>query len=381
MATNLAAMKQTQGSSVASVANHPILSKTTYLYKRKDLLGAGIPGHMTVEREIRTATVMLMQSKDLQAATPDSFYTAVSIAVNSGVGLGSGKGYLVAYKGKCSYVPGWKGLVDLVSRTGRGTVWTGVVHKGDDFDYALGDSPFCRHRPGDNEDHKDITHYYAIGRVKGSEWPIIAVWSVAKVGKHLKQYNKVGAGHYAHKDENNMEMYGRKVVLLQVLKYMPQSQDLENAIAADTAAETNKSLTIDGNFMFVNEDDDAPDTSEVQQDSKPAQPRPTTSTRKAVHDDAPIDIPGDDERSDQQQTAAQRPQSASNGLTFAAVNDRMIKAKDVDMLDAEADLIKEVDPAFQDELRGIYEARREQLDNPAPATRPAARPRPAMNLE
>lgn len=258
---NLQEMKNAaqQGTNaVAQRQNHPILGKTDYLEKRKELLGAGIPGHMVVEREIRTAAVMLMNSKDLQQATPSSFYNAVSVAVNSGIGLGNGKGYLVAYKGNCSYVPGWKGLVDLVSRTGRASVWTGVVHRGDHFEYALGDSPFLNHRPGENEEHKDITHYYAIGRVKGSEWPIVEVWTVAKVVKHLNKYNKVGGRHYALKDDNNMEMYARKVVLLQALKYLPQSQDLENAINAEIAHETGKNATIDGNFVFVNEMDDMP---------------------------------------------------------------------------------------------------------------------------
>jgi recombination protein RecT len=262
MATNLQDIKADQQAGTNELARraaHPITGKTDYLDKRKDLLGAGIPGHMTVEREIRTATVMLMQSKDLQAATPLSFYVAVSIAINSGIGLGNGKGYLVAYKGNVSYVPGWKGLIDLVNRTGRASAWTGVVRKGDHFAYQLGDSPFLEHRPGDSEEHADITHYYAIGRVKGAEFPHVVVWSVAKVIKHLNQYNKVGGKHYAAKNDDNIEAYGRKVVLLQVIKYLPTSVELENAVAAENASASGKAAhvenTIDGNFVFIDEED------------------------------------------------------------------------------------------------------------------------------
>lgn len=271
MATDLKDMQADQAANETALARraaHPITGKTDFLEKRKDLLGAGIPGHMTVEREIRTATVMLMQSKDLQAATPQSFYVATSIAINSGIGLGNGKGYLVAYKGNVSYVPGWKGLIDLVNRTGRASAWTGVVHKGDHFEYALGDSPFLEHKPGDNEEHKAITHYYAIGRVKGSEWPHIVVWSVNKVIKHLNTYNKVGAKHYAVKNDDNMEAYGRKVVLLQVIKYLPTSVELENATAANNAYESGKSATventIDGNFVYLDEGDDAEQPGEAE---------------------------------------------------------------------------------------------------------------------
>lgn len=256
--TEMKAAQQKGTNAVAERKNHPVLGKTDLLEARKDLLGAGLPGGMNVEREIRTATIMLMGSKELKEASPASFYTAVSIALNSGIGLGRGRGYLVAYKGNCSFVPDWRGLVDLVSRSGRATVWTGVVHKGDIFEYELGDSPFLKHKPGDSDEHADITHYYSVGRVKDSQWPIIEVWSVNKVKKHLAKYNKVGNSHYAKKDDNNFEMYGRKVVLLQVLKYLPQSQDLQNALTADMAHDIGANATIEGNFVYVNDIDDMP---------------------------------------------------------------------------------------------------------------------------
>lgn len=238
---------------IAKAANHPIQGKVMLLDQKKELLGAGIPGHMMVEREIRSAVIALANSKDLQASTPASFYTAVSVAINSGIGLGRGMGYLVAYKGNCQYVPGWRGLTDLVTRSGRASVWTGIVRKGDTFDYALGDSPFLTHKPGDSEEFKDITHYYSVGRVKGSDYPIIEVWSANRVAKHLAKYNKVGGRHYALKDDNNMEHYGRKVVLLQVIKYLPQSQEIANALAAEAAHEAGKQNVIDGNMVWIDE--------------------------------------------------------------------------------------------------------------------------------
>lgn len=258
---------------IAKKYDHPIQGKVLILDEKKELLGAGIPGHMMVEREIRSAVIALANSKDLQAATPASFYTAVSVAINSGIGLGRGMGYLVAYKGNCQYVPGWRGLTDLVTRSGRASVWTGVVRKGDTFDYALGDSPFLTHKPGDSEEHKDITHYYSVGRVKGSDYPVIEVWSANRVAKHLAKFNKVGTRHYALKDDNNFEHYGRKVVLLQVIKYLPQSQEIANALAADAAHEAGKQTVIDGNMVWIDEqgyDDAGPLAAEVHEE--PAAP-------------------------------------------------------------------------------------------------------------
>ncbi|KVD80765.1 hypothetical protein WS62_25940 [Burkholderia sp. ABCPW 14] len=156
------------------------------------------------------------------------------------------------YGRTCQFVPGWKGLVDLVSRSGRATVWTGTVFEGDEFDYALGDSPFIRHRPGEENDPDKITHVYAVGRVNGSEYPVIEVWTIRKIWKHRDKYNKVGAKHYSFRDP---EMYARKVPLLQVLKYMPKSIELQNAMAIANAADNGHHAVIDGNFVTVTDPD------------------------------------------------------------------------------------------------------------------------------
>jgi recombination protein RecT len=399
MATNLqelAADQQAGTNELARRAAHPITGKTDYLEKRKDLLGAGIPGHMTVEREMRTATVMLMQSKDLQAASPLSFYVAVSIAINSGIGLGNGKGYLVAYKGNVSYVPGWKGLIDLVNRTGRASAWTGVVRKGDQFEYQLGDSPYLKHKPGDSEEHADITHYYAVGRVKGAEYPHLVVWSVAKVHKHLKEYNKVGGKHYAAKNDDNFEAYGRKVVLLQVIKYLPTSVELENAVAAENANASGKAAhvenTIDGNFVFIDEED--ADAGQDQQEEHPRTDAPAPTA--AATEEKPT--PNERRRADAETVEVREAQAATSTASAAPkpgaltpeaseqYERLMVQLNRAGNLNQLADVYELVGEVQNDELRGtlnkLYQQRlgemtpKEQAPKAdAPAAGPAKRTR------
>lgn len=396
MATELKDMQADQAANenaLARRAAHPITGKMDLLEQRKNLLGAGIPGHMTVEREIRTAAVMLMQpqAKELRAATPQSFYTAVSVAINSGIGLGNGKGYLVAYKGNVQYVPGWKGLIDLVQRTGRASAWTGVVHKGDHFDYALGDSPFLEHKPGDNEEHADITHYYAIGRVKGSDWPHVVVWSVNKTIKHLNTYNKVGGKHYAVQTDDNMEAYGRKVVLLQVIKYLPTSVELENAIAAENANASGKGVkvenTIDGNFVYIDEDD-----GEAEQPGE-AEPIPRTDRQPAAEEVQPskrdiqretaetVDVREAKPAAQAEPAAADQqrqqitPEDAENYERVAAALQKALTLSQLadahDMIDAVANA------SLRKELNVMYRANMAELSKAKPAAPAAAEEKPA----
>jgi recombination protein RecT len=106
----------------------------------------------------------------------------------------------------------------------------------------MGDSPFVKHIPMGEDDPEKITHVYAVGRVKGSEWPVIEVWPIAKVKKHRDRYNRQGNKHYSFRE---WEMYARKIPLLQVLKYLPSSPELEAAmVLANT--ENDQHLTLEG---------------------------------------------------------------------------------------------------------------------------------------
>lgn len=205
------------------------------LDKFKGEIARALPRHMNADRLARIALTCFRQAPALGRCDPKSVFAAVIMASQLGLepGIG-GQAYLIPYGTECQFVPGWQGLVDLVSRAGRASVWTGAVYEGDEFDYALGDSPFVLHKPSGDEDESKLTHVYAIGRIDGAKWPIIEVWPIAKVIRHRDRYNKVGKKHYSFQ---HLEMYGRKVALLQVMKYMPKSVELQTAIALEHAAE------------------------------------------------------------------------------------------------------------------------------------------------
>lgn len=227
-----------------------------FLQKHKGQLEAALPKHLNADRLARIALTEFSKNPALQKCTPKSIFASLIIAGQLGLEPGvNGQGYLVPYKENCTFVPGWKGLVDLVSRSGRATVWTGAVYEGDDFDYMLGANPYCNHRPNGEFDPNKMTHVYAIGKVNGAEMPVIEVWTVKRVKAHFEKtvVNVLKPNHYSKK---HFEMYARKVVLLQVLKYMPQSVELNNAIAVADNAEMGKSITIDGDFVVVNDEAD-----------------------------------------------------------------------------------------------------------------------------
>ena len=215
----------------------------------KTQVALALPAHLNSDRFTRLVLTAFSTSPALQDCEPRSILSAVMVAAQMGLEIGvSGQGWLIPYKKTCTFVPGWQGIVDIVNRSGRATVWTGAVFDGDSFDFALGDSPFVRHQPCGEDDPKKLTHVYAIGKVRGNDLPVIEVWPMRKCEKHFKAMNKVGERHYAHK---HWEMYCRKLPLLQVCKYMPKSIELASAIDASHAHESGAPVTLEGDFVFA----------------------------------------------------------------------------------------------------------------------------------
>lgn len=221
-------------------------------------IARALPKHLNPDRMARIALTAFRRTPKLAECDPRSVFAAVIQASQLGLEPDTlGRAYLIPYKvnkklpsGKweshmeCQFIPGWKGLVELMNRSGQGTAWTGAVYEGDEFDFSLGDSPRVRHIPSGEYTDNKLRHVYAVGRPKGCEWPIIEVWTLDRVRVHRDRYNKVGEKHYSFE---NMEMYARKVVLLQVLKYMPLSPDLIATMEMSHAADAgNQGLTIEG---------------------------------------------------------------------------------------------------------------------------------------
>ena len=230
-------------------AKNPVTAFGGFLEKFKPQLSLALPKHMNADRMARLALTAFSTTPALQQCTPQSIAASIMVAGQLGLEPGvNGAGYLIPYKSTCTFVPGWKGLVDLVSRSGRGTVYTGVIFKDQQYTFTDGARrDLVIHNETELDDPDDITHAFAIGWVKDAAMPIIELWTVEKIRKHRDKYNKVGGKHYSFRD---WEMYARKVPLLQVLKYMPASIELSNAIAISNASEQGHGATIENGIVI-----------------------------------------------------------------------------------------------------------------------------------
>jgi len=221
-------------------------------FKREITLA--LPAHLTAERMARLAMTAFSQNAKLAECDPRSVFAAVILSSQLGLEIGvDGQAYLVPYKGQATFVPGWKGYVELINRAGRASVWTGAVFEGDKFEYAQGDSPYIKHHPmgATDENEGNLLFTYAVGRVHGAEWPVIEVWPKSRILRHRNKFNKVGNSHYSYSNDDSFIAYARKVPLMQVMKYMPKSVELRAAAAAEHGSSIDLKDVLEGEWSQV----------------------------------------------------------------------------------------------------------------------------------
>lgn len=404
--------------------------------KIEKAIAAVASSFMTPDRFLRLAVNAVKKTPLLMQCDPQTVLGAfmTSAALGLEPNTPQQQAFLIPYKKRskqgnqwidtyeCQFQVGYRGFITLAHRSPHiKSLQAEAIHESDYFDHMLGTESFLKYRKA-MKDRGELIGAFAYSRLEsGAEIAtILPVDEIHKIRSKSETFNALERNIASAEDakgktsaqkkfdETPWVMWEDDMAAKSAIKKHAKQLPLTpgDSIAAAVQLDTDgDDRTIDMAAMTdpdivrsVMADGFAPEKSEPlavehqegnflpqtirNVDKVPAE-RNAMQSQRQINSATPIDLPGDDERDDQQQAAAQRqPATATNGLTFAAVNDRMLKAKDLDMLDAEADLIKEVDPAFQEELRGIYEARREQMENPPQQTvRTTARTRPPMNLE
>lgn len=141
--------------------------------------------------------------------------------------------HIIPYKGKATLQLGYRGLIELARRSNTlANVIAYVVHQSDDFDFALGDTPFVRHRPFLGGDPGEFVAVYGI-LVQTSGGKVIDIMSKHDVEKiRARAQAKSGPAW-----SENFDEMAKKTLIKRMLKVQPQSAELARALELDNAAE------------------------------------------------------------------------------------------------------------------------------------------------
>lgn len=203
-------------------------SLATVVQRMQPEIARALPKGMDADRMARLALTVLRQTPKLADCTAESFAGALLTAAALGLEPGiNGEAYLVPHGRECSLIVGYQGLVKLFfQHPDAQHIDAQAVCENDDFDYAYGLDPYLRHKPA-VRDRGKVVSYYAVGSLKSGA-RLFVVASPEEI-KALRG-GKVGTSGSIPDPMHWME---RKSVLKQLLKLLPKSTNVAQALTVD----------------------------------------------------------------------------------------------------------------------------------------------------
>lgn len=222
--------------STAVAVREQVQAVQAALQTRRGTFAAMLPKHVPVEKFVKSVMVACLKNPDLLRCDRASLLQAVTGACQLGLDPSGilGSAYIIPYGTQATLVPGYRGLIDLARRSGQIlSIEAHVVRDGDSFDYELGLEPVLKHRPNLDTDKPGALRFvYAVAKLKDGGRQC-EVMSRAQV-EEIRQKSRAGRkGPWVdHYDE-----MARKTVVRRLVKWLPISTELQQALELDDQVE------------------------------------------------------------------------------------------------------------------------------------------------
>jgi recombination protein RecT len=176
------------------------------------------------QRQVGLAMLAAQKNPELLKCDPVSVATAMVRVCGWRLEIGT-TAHLVPFGRECTAIPDYKGLIELMIRTGHvRDVYAAAVHAKDHFRLALGTDPKLEHEPAPG-DRGAVLGYYAVAKLRHgySTFEYMTDEEVERIRAAARSGNSPAwKGH-------RTEM-GKKTVVRRLAKRIPQSDALRTAL-------------------------------------------------------------------------------------------------------------------------------------------------------
>jgi recombination protein RecT len=197
-----------------------------------------LPAHIAPTAMLASFAGALTRNPQLLDCQPVSFVEALILSATAALPPDGYHGHLVKYGDKVTFIPDYKGLVQLALRNGV-VIEAHAVYSKDRFDYRYGTDPMILHTPCEDEDRGELRCAYAVARFDNQHTFVVAT-------KAEVERRKKASRASSHRDSPwqmwEPEMWIKTAVKM-LAKFIPRTADvmaITNAIDADNAYETGK---------------------------------------------------------------------------------------------------------------------------------------------
>lgn len=232
-------------------------------------IATALPKHITSERLARVVLTTIRLNPKLAECNMPSLMAAIMQSAALGLEPGVlGHAYLVPYGKEVQFQIGYKGLVELMMRTGRYEIIDAeVVRSKDVFVWKKGYEDKLEHEPNLNEQGEVVAVYAFFKLLNGGRRSVVL--SKADVEKVRKRSKAGGSGPWV----TDWEEMAKKTALRRLSKIAPLSIEVQEAFAEDEAREFSGATEITLNAV---------------PDSAPAAPPAPAITHEVFPDEPPL---------------------------------------------------------------------------------------------
>lgn len=185
-----------------------------------------LPKHINTDRFVRIAITTIRQNPKLAQCSQESLLGALMVSAQLGLEPGTlGQCYLIPYGRECQFQIGYKGMIELLRRSGQlKDIYAYSVYENDDFEITYGLDRNLIHKPN-LENKGNFLGCYCVAILK-DDTRAFEYMTKEEIEAHAKKFSKTfGNGPW----KTDFEAMSHKTVVKKMLKWLPLSVEfLEN---------------------------------------------------------------------------------------------------------------------------------------------------------
>jgi len=216
-----------------------------------------LPKHINSDRFVRIAITTIRQNPKLAQCNLESLLGALMVSAQLGLEPGVlGQCYLIPYGRECQFQIGYKGMIELLRRSGQlKDIYAYSVYENDEFEMTYGLDRDLKHKPN-LQNKGNFIGCYCVAVLK-DDARAFEYMTKEEIEAHGKKFSKTyGNGPW----KTDFEAMAHKTVVKKMLKWLPVSVEfLEMAnkdektfkVADEKTGETEEVIVLDDG-MVVN---------------------------------------------------------------------------------------------------------------------------------
>ena len=179
-----------------------------------------LPKHINSERFVRIAITTIRQNPKLAQCNQESLLGALMVSAQLGLEPGTlGQCYLIPYGRECQFQIGYKGMIELLRRSGQlKDIYAYSVYENDEFEMTYGLERNLKHKPN-LQDRGNFIGCYCVAVLK-DDARAFEYMTKEEIETHGKKFSKTyGNGPW----KTDFEAMAHKTVVKKMLKWLPLS--------------------------------------------------------------------------------------------------------------------------------------------------------------